>query len=93
MLRVGTTGAWVVVLVMTATLVEIVDMVVDVVELGKAGRPAVVPATEIKRVVTSLSRYTSQVGPLTFVQILGFAADFEDDFHVVRRASAADASV
>lgn len=44
MLRVGTTGAWVVVLFTTATLVETVGRVVDVVVLGKAGRPAVVPA-------------------------------------------------
>jgi hypothetical protein len=34
----------VVVLFITAMLVDIVDMVVDVVVLGKAGRPAVVPA-------------------------------------------------
>lgn len=33
-----------VVLFITAMLVDIVDMVVDVVVLGKAGRPAVVPA-------------------------------------------------
>lgn len=44
MMRVGTTGACVVVLFITATFVEIVDMVVDVVVLDKAGRPAVVPA-------------------------------------------------
>lgn len=49
MKRVGIIGAWVVVLFMTATLVETVGMVVVVVELGKAGRPAVVPISRVDR--------------------------------------------
>ena len=49
MMRVGTTGAEVVVLFMMATLVDTVDMVVVVVVLGKAGRPAVVPADFYKK--------------------------------------------
>lgn len=49
MMRVGTTGADVVVLFMMATLVDTVDMVVVVVVLGKAGRPAVVPADFYKK--------------------------------------------
>ena len=37
-------------LFITATLVDRVDMVVDVVVLGKAGRPAVVPAALKKNI-------------------------------------------
>lgn len=99
MTRVAITGAWVVVLLTTATLVDTVGSVVDVVVLARAGRPpaaaaaAVVPASNKMEKMRHLDQTLLNDDEITFVQIIGFAAHFEDDFHVVGRATSADASV
>lgn len=95
-LRVGITGAEVVVAFTTATLVEMVGIVVVVVVLDKAGRRPTVVVTKnepAKRQCLIREQSSVRQSTLTLVVLFILAAHFEDDFHVVRRTASADAPV